>query len=307
MDAELSICTVSFHSATWLALNHALVTRLNPGAEVLWWVAENTPGDAAERLDPATDRFRVVPGAPFEPRPYAAGSYHHAAGLARLIPRVATRFLLVLDPDFFVVRRNWIREVLEHMKSAQVAVFGAPWHPSRFRKLRYQPCAHCTFFDLERVDRDGLDFSPDYECGSNRAPKREARSLWSRADPLRLAKRRRIGTSRDTGWRLQQRWATDPTLRVECLQPSFRPRLFQRIGDVCFPEALRLVPGRPGYFVSQSFADAGISGLEETDCEEFFWRGAPFGFHVRCHPIRTKRPGALEGLVLRVRHVLDGI
>lgn len=307
MDDHLSICTVSYESATWLALNRELVTLLNPNATFRWWVAENTPEGGPERLEPHTAGFDVAPGAPFEPRPYGAGSYHHAAGLARLLPHVESRFLLVLDPDFFIVRREWISEVLQYMVSAEVAVLGAPWHPSRVSKIRYLPCAHCTFLDLERVDLASLDFSPDYESGPEARPDEERRSRWSGVDPLRLAKRRRIGTSRDTGWRLQERWAHAPGLRVECLQPVFRPAPWKRAWEACFPEHLSLVPRRPGYFHRGSFADAGIPGLEGSGCEEFFWQGTPFGFHVRCHPIRLKRPETLEARIAQVRRVLKAI
>src|SRR4051812_26891820 len=36
------------------------------------------------------------------------GSFHHAAALAKALKLVKTRFVLIMDPDFFVLVRDWI-------------------------------------------------------------------------------------------------------------------------------------------------------------------------------------------------------
>ncbi|HEX2478593.1 MAG TPA: hypothetical protein VHK45_04895 [Geminicoccaceae bacterium] len=310
--AALTICTVSFDSWGWLVLHMALARRLAPEAELHWVVADNAPGGARPALPAGVD-VRVVPGAPFPDRPYAAGGYHHGAGLNATLAHVRTRHALFLDPDFFVVRPHWPGGVLAHMEERGLAFFGAPWHPRWVYKVRYFPCAHCLFVDGARVPLAALDFRPDYEEVPAHARRKEALPLRGRAlrhalgiiDPLRLRKRRLVATSRDTSWRIYDRYAQDPARPSECLQPVFDPGRTRAL-EVLLPDRLRLVPGRPGYFARAGFAARGLPDLAALGCEEFLWRDAPFGFHVRSQPKR-KVAGTVEHHQARLAGILDDI
>lgn len=104
-------------------------------------------------------------GQPLDPhKPNACrGSYQHAAALNQFLRdhAVRTPYLLILDPDFFIVRSNWIADVISHMSSRGLAFFGAPWHPKWYSKYRYFPCVHCMFIDARQIDCPELDFTPD--------------------------------------------------------------------------------------------------------------------------------------------------
>jgi hypothetical protein len=306
---ELTICSVSYRSRRWLELNRELTRRLNPGARLRWVVAENSPADSPERLPLHDDgELEVIEGAPVPQVAYGAASYHHGAGLDLTLPRIATRFALFLDPDFFIVRERWVGELLGHAREQKLALFGAPWHPGRLRKLRYFPCAHCLLVDLEQLPPASLDFAPGFDDPAAYAQSkgRGKRSALRKLDPLGIARRRTIGTSRDTGWRIYERWRREPALRVECLQPVFRPAHWRMWLERPLPDRLRLVPGRPGAFSERGFRELGWPDLASLDWEEFMWRGAPFAFHVRSHPKR-RDPAALEGHYARVRALVDGL
>ena len=308
----LTICTVSFDSWGWLVLHMAFARRLAPEAELHWVVADNAPGGTRPALPAGVD-VRVVPGAPFPDRPYAAGGYHHGAGLNATLAHVRTRHALFLDPDFFVVRPHWPSGVLAHMEERGLAFFGAPWHPRWVYKVRYFPCAHCLFVDGARVPLASLDFRPDYEEVPAHARRKESLPLRGRVlrqalrivDPLRLRKRRLVATSRDSGWRIYDRYARDPARRTECLQPVFAPggtRALERL----LPDRLRFVPGRPGYFARAGFAAHGLPDVAALGFEEFLWRDEPFGFHVRSQPKR-KAAGSVEHHQARVAGILEEI
>ncbi len=288
---ELTLCTVSYESAEWLRLNLDLVKQLNPGVRFHWLVAENSPPGSSGRLYRCEPGFEVFDGAEYEDRRYGSASYHHAAGL-NVITRIAsTRYLLILDPDFFIIRRNWIKDVIAYMRSRDVAILGAPWHPKRSSKFRYFPCAHCTFIDLHKIHRDRLDFSPDYEgdpawLGLREHPGSRLNAVIAR---LTLARRRRVGRARDTGWRLLHYHREHPSVKVECFQPVFKPRVVRRMLDLFFPDHLSLTPKRRGYFSKTGFAVHGFPDVQSNGWEEFLWNREPFGFHVRCYPIRQKK------------------
>jgi hypothetical protein len=311
--AALTICTVSFDSWGWLVLHMGLARRLAPEAELHWVVADNAPGSTRPALPAGVD-VRVVPGAPFPDRPYAAGSYHHGAGLNATLAHVRTRHALFLDPDFFVVRPHWPGGVLAHMEERGLAFFGAPWHPRWTHKVRYFPCAHCLFVDGARAPLASLDFRPDYEEVPGHARRKESLPLRGRAlrqvlriiDPLRLRKRRLVASSRDSSWRIYDRYARDPARPNECLQPVFDPGRTRAL-EVLLPDRLRLVPGRPGYFARAGFAARGLPDLAALGCEEFLWRDEPFGFHVRSQPKQKAAAGSVEHSRARIAGLLDDI
>jgi hypothetical protein len=314
--APLTICSVSFHGAPYLNLSEKLTRVLNPGEAVKRWVVvENTPAGEASRVRKSDSRFDLLPGVkPVEGK--GKGSYQHGKALNRALAGIDTRFLLLLDPDFFIVQRDWICRVLAHMEKRRLSFFGAPWHPRWYRKWRYFPCAHCLFIDLERVDVAELDFRPDI----TRQPSpyvsmfhAELEWMWARGEKLSAWKRilrhprialeedrlRRliIGTSRDTGYKVCERFSRRPGVRYEAVVPVYRPRrdrlvpppdvradtrsIFRECLERFRPDWLSFIPKRRGSFRRRGFARFGLPDFYRQGYEEFLWRGAPFGVHLR--------------------------
>lgn len=308
-EPSITICSVSFKSRPWLEINQELTSQLNHGTEFIWLVAENSPPESELSLTPEDSRFQVHPGADFERRVYASGSYHHGRAMNLLPQRIKTRFALFCDPDYYIVKVGWIQEVLEHMATRKLAVFGAPWHPKWVYKNRYFPCVHCMFVDLERVAINELDFEPDYARipghARNSADDHHAHAWGKLPDPLKFRKRRYVGTSRDVSWRIATRLGAVPDLGVECLQPVFHPRgeRLARSIDWALPDRLALVPKKRNYYSPRGFRDHGLPDLEARGWEEFLWHDEPFGFHVRLQP-KLKAEGTLDRHLDEVKEVL---
>lgn len=162
MPSSLTICTVSFNSASFIQLNYDFIRRLNPGAEFEFLVVDNTPEKKREaRIVPESVPYSVYPGveADVTNETFPKGD-HHGRALNKVIREVKTRYALILDPDFFIVRPNWIEDVLTHMKQKSLAFFGAPYSPRYPQKYRYFPTVMCVFIDLEQVNKDALNFRP---------------------------------------------------------------------------------------------------------------------------------------------------
>ena len=70
------------------------------------------------------------------------GSLNHGICLNRIIPIIKTRFVLFIDPDFFVLKKNWIEQLIIFMKKEKISILGVPWHPKWFIKYRFFPCSH---------------------------------------------------------------------------------------------------------------------------------------------------------------------
>src|SRR6185436_16756142 len=90
-------------------------------------------------------------------------SANHAAGLNKALDHVATRYVLFLDPDFFLVREKWITDAVAHMQTRRLSFFGAPYHPDRYYEYRYFPSILCMLVDLEQVPRSRLNFAPEVD------------------------------------------------------------------------------------------------------------------------------------------------
>jgi hypothetical protein len=303
-ETAITVCTVSFHNAPHLRLNWALADALNrEEARIDWVVAENTPPHSDDRLDPGDQRFKVIEGVGPEHSP----NFQHTLALHKCFDFVTTRFLLVLDPDFYIVRPNWVRTVTEHMQRHALAFLGVPWHPRFSDKYRYFPAVHCFFVDLDRIDIKELDFRP-MRSDSRETPS-VARSSWL-TRKLGLDARRKDFT--DTGTRLYHRFAHGTGARYECALPvfrlpddapirrSWRIRLLERF----LPDDLCYLPKRRDSYADSGLRELGFLACAPRDWEEFMWASAPLGFHVRRNARRAERDAQRELLALQ-RAVAD--
>lgn len=294
VSRQLTICSVSFGCRLYLDLNWRLTRRTNPQARINWLVMDNAMEGDEERMPDTDGRFRILAGFPREGwRP----NCHHARALNELIKRVETRFLLILDPDFFILREQWMEEVLNHMDATGLCFFGAQWHPDAYWKPRYFPAPHCMFIDLGKVDRDALDFMPaDCPGGSRRHPAMEkfsslVASMRQHDRYLRLIDRILVGRTRDTGYRTREILGRTENGKVECLQAvsATRPGRSVRWLDRLVPDRFSLTPKRRGYASNRSFGERRYPfDFHQYGWEEFLWKGRPFGFHVRRYVKRKK-------------------
>lgn len=326
----LTICTVSFHSKRYLELNWELTRYLNPSKQITWVVIENTPPGSDDSLGLETDRFHVFSGYEIDLGKWCPASYHHGIALNKALGLVNTRFLLVLDPDFYIVKQNWMTEVIQYMQANDLASFGAPWHPKWLRKHRYFPCVHCIFIDLAQIDIDTLDFTPGQDDrGEDESILANGRDFRKRSSFPTLKRRittfvhhlarlglgviyndlqnrKGIGSQQDTGYHLYQQFGHSDQFRSECVIPVYRPdaegpvqstRFVSKLLDRLLPDHLSYLPKQPGYYTQVTFRELGYADLRIYGCEEFMWQNAPFGFHLR-HYRRGNRNTDHENVAL---------
>ncbi len=278
----LSIISVKYGSSVWIEQNLELIQHLNPDSNCNFFVVNN---DSDPSFKPSPE-IQVLPAVP---RVLQAdkGSYHHAAALNSAVPLVKTRFLLILDPDFYVIRSNWIEAVLHNMQALGLACFGSTWHPRWTYQYRYFPSVHFMLFDLKKIPLETMDFTPD--IGVNWWDKTLSRSKI----PTSLKTILQIGTFRDTGSRVQRRYRK---IKTECLQPHFDAQSASSGFGVLekmalhLPDRFSLIPKRKNYFTTQSFLRQTSPYAYRQQWEEFFWQDEPFGFHLRL----VGRESALE-------------
>lgn len=260
MNDSLTICLVSYRSASLLDLNLSLTRELNHAENFHWLIVDNN-GDFPNGAPQGERNIQVIPGDPCVNQGRLKGSYHHAQALNKGLESVSTRFLLVLDPDFFIFRRDWVKTLLAHMIAQNLSFFGAPYYPDLTWKRRYFPTVSCMLIDLEKVGRGRLDFTPELDelhilKGYSTStligiiigiiPPRVKnykntvladvawsilRSRWVAA-PLSVLFPKRFSAdtnfSRDTGFKIQDSFSRDPAHKVEMLVPAYVNDLFTK-------------------------------------------------------------------------------
>lgn len=318
---DLTVCTVFIsRDVPYVQLGLKLITELNPQNDWKWLLVDNSQDSSGAARELAADRCVIIDGAESDEGipEWCRGSYQHAAGFNKASSYLGTRFVLFLDPDFYIVRQGWIDEVLGHMVKHDLSFFGAPYHPKWFRKYRYFPTGVCLFVDLSKVSAESLDFTPDLvrnaaQLGQGsghkatsvrrRAPFR--RRLLSRVAGiaqtdlhlkakrhLHLIGRGGIGSKRDTGYEIFQRYHQKRGVFYECTVPVYRPRseflgpkhafsARSRVVERVLPDRWCFFPKRRDYYSQTGFRELGFSDPGSRGWEEFLWQGKPFGFHLR--------------------------
>lgn len=265
------------------------------------------------------------------------GSYHHAESLGLALEGADTRFVIVMDPDFYVIRRDWIRDILGHMNDRGLALFGAPWSPRWRQKVRYVAAPHLMVIDREKLPLHREILAPDLIAGGRRfgsALWSEFAAAWPGARrtalaqllrrPIRaiwedLRQRSEIGSARDTGHGLAQAFAGNPALTMELCQPVFSPGRdgfmppdvtplqANRLVESILPDRLSYIPKRRGFVSRSGFAERGLPDFRDLGWEEFLWRDAPFAFHIRGELNRPSEHGADGDLRRGLDTILRGV
>jgi hypothetical protein len=202
-DAQITLVTVVIEKHyPYIQDQLDLIDALNPGADFKLLVVDNA-AHAGGGLTSPDPRVQLIPG--FDPAPLpleGRGSYHHALALNQAVPLVGTRYMLVMDPDFFVIRPGWIDACISYVRTRDLGFFGAPWHYLSYRKWRYFPCVHFLLVDLHRTPAAELDFTP--AIVEDRRWLNSPAARWLKKHLPRLYNRSLVESRRDTGWRLRR-------------------------------------------------------------------------------------------------------
>ncbi|OGF77247.1 hypothetical protein A3H04_00800 [Candidatus Giovannonibacteria bacterium RIFCSPLOWO2_12_FULL_43_11c] len=294
---ELTICTVSYGHKKLIEANIDLFKKYNSEVDVSWIIVEN----ASQNMD----RFEigkfsnvdVLSGLERHESRIASGSYHHASGLNIAVKEAKTRFVLVLDPDFFIINKNWAADVINHMKENDLVFFGVPYNPKRYLKYRYFPCIHCLFIDTEKISKNEINFAPQYakELHGQKNKKKTKTGFFSllKSHARIILKRSQvIGSSRDTGYALYEKYGKSNSAKSECVAPVFKlkaskikPTYLASMPNLLLekilPDRLCYIPKNPGYYTQNGFKELDYPDFYGNDWDEFIWKGKPFGFHVQ--------------------------
>ena len=310
------------------ALVEAEIAQASDPGEVSDYIPEAVvfKGYKPKQLAPQFEAMFGESIAGVEPRVYKyLASYLHAAGLNIALRESKTRFSIVLDPDFYVVKENWIERILEKMQAENLAVFGAPWNPRWYQKFRSFPCSHLMVIDHEKIPFTLNLLSPELVRPGPKFVSQIMIELSRLRDPRALSRKRRgfakmlvqnarslpledwrqrktIGASHDTGYKLAERARGDSAINYAMATPVFDPGIegfhpevvfpWQRapIVEWFYPPGRRYMPPQNTYSRT-GFLERGCPNFRVLNWEEFLLDDKPFAFHVRGELQRGKTLG----------------
>ncbi len=287
---ELTIVIVSYQSGEFIRQNIELINGINSSRIAKIIIVDN----AHESLDAKIDLPNTIVISGAHRCDGETASDHHHAGIQLGINHVESKYLLILDPDFYIIRKEWIQDILSFMQSQNIAILGAPWHPQHFVKWRYFPCSHCLFIDTEKIPICEVDLSPGFTQEFPLQAKLVQRSIITRGyqGVLRRIFRKRaasIGHSRDTGYALFMRYSCSTKIQMAMFQPVWRKVGLKKLCEYLLPDFLSYVPKRRNYYTNQGMEKFGLPDCQQYAWEEFLWEDQPWGFHIRCYPKKSLR------------------
>lgn len=261
MSKKLTILIVSGPNDEILVQENVnLIKKLNQNSEYDIFIVDN--GAVAQQ--PAGIKVDVgapvLPGVPqdIEVLPICRGSYQHSSALNHFIRThtVTTPYFLVLDPDFYIIRREWISEITAKMEEQNLSFFGSVWHPRWFKKYRNFPSVHCLMVNSRLVPLANLNFTPDsMRFADKKMDKEESRASKAMKKSQKLAKsgkgqsllrhifmkiksilifapsllnafyrnfilgRKLISSSLDTGYLIEKKYSLDKSVKYGLLTP----------------------------------------------------------------------------------------
>ena len=200
-------------------------------------------------------------------------------------------FVIFIDPDFYVLRKDWVRERIKILSSG-VIFAGAGYHPKHVTSYKNFPTPFFLCFDTNSVDVNDFDFYPDpnqTEELPGAYPKPNfIRRLHGRFSRLLLPVTSeitwRVKESRDTGFALQQKFARSKYFcfkvavkKEDAFMPLFlRSKLGRFLESSIFGKSrFSLMP------LKSNYTEISNSSVTNFIWDEYMFQQEIFAFHVR--------------------------
>ena len=301
MDS-ITICTVCTDDFDILNKNISY-TEKNNKINIKWLVTINQYFPNKEKHLNIKSNIKFIKG--FPEGEIESISLDHSIGLNKTINFISTRYAVFLDPDFFILKKNSIIDVLDYMKENDLSLFGVPWHPKWHNKYRYFPCSHCLFLDLIKIEPKNIDFRPTLVRWNRDI---NFIGMKQKTNPLKNLIKAIFGKSiinvisyltynrksnnwdGDTCSRLYIKYFFDKNIKYEMPKPIFIIKYdwliplnwsLNKLIECFLSESLCYFPKKNDFIKFDNSFGIFVSSF---NFESFFWKEKYFGFHIRGYP-----------------------
>ncbi len=241
----ITVVSVNYKSAGYIRFNEWLLKATKSAQRQLnWLILNNTPGQTDAEELPQGDAIEVVNSSIFSEHShdkinpaFSPRSTQHGLGLNELVPQIKTKYGLILDPDCFLLQRNWDTILINALEQTGASLIGAPYHPSRSYKYGLNfPMVTFMFFKTADFVPLNIDFRPgkypDFDSVLFR------NKLLRRFFYLQKWK--------DTGWRTMPAFRKNKLKAISFDAPFLRPKkekgFREKVADFLLPERYHYLP-----------------------------------------------------------------
>jgi hypothetical protein len=223
-------------------------------------------------------------------------SLYHARGLKIGLNSVKTRYLLIIDPDAYVIEKNWCEKLINYMKDNNLSFMGAPYHLRDFEKIRNFPTTYFLLIDLNKINIKTLNFMPPAKKYFTKEKDKKViisdygiiKNLLRMYAYLvgKITKdhqRYYIGSIGDTSYSFYKNFSK-LNLRYKLLKPVVKKKDFtlsKRILDKFFPDFLSYIPNDKNLYSENGFIEHKFPDFHSLRCQEFMFDEKPFLVHLR--------------------------
>ncbi len=146
---KIEIIFVSYKNKSLIEFNKKLILKNNPNLTIKFSIYENS------------DNLYGYKGISKDPTdPISPASYQHAKTLQLALWNSSCKDIFIIDPDFFIIKKNFFNIFLNTNK---FDIVGSDWHPRWINKKRnILNCVHFLYFNLNKVSKYHINFLPEY-------------------------------------------------------------------------------------------------------------------------------------------------
>lgn len=150
---SIDIYIVSYNHEDFICRSILLAQKQNPQANINWYIGvTGNPEDFAQIVDDPT--VKIFSDIHFEK------DNQHMRCMYYLISNYGdSRYKLILDPDFFLIQDDWVRQCIDEVDSGNFGCIATQWHPS-WRKQKWGLAPHFLFYDAEKIFVKRKDLFP---------------------------------------------------------------------------------------------------------------------------------------------------
>jgi len=306
---SLDIITVISYDRHYFNLNHEITKKLNDYPHN-WIVVENYSKEKHGAFDPDKKKIkiedvnikylkgidqdslntRIIKKKNLSYSLNPQRSIFHSKGLSIGIKNSKSKYLLIIDPDFFVIKKNWIKNIIEFMEKKNIDLFSSPYHPVKDWIKPFIPSVYFMILNTEKIKKNNLDFSPPEVNEILNKKKILKQNLFENdfifywvlliSFLFRDKYRYQIRKLGDVGHNLLNFKEAKLYLTSPAISKIRDLKLNRLILDKFLPDRYRLIQ-KNSNFSFKTFKDFNYYDFRELGCQEYFWQKEPFAFHLR--------------------------
>ena len=160
---QIAFLSVIYNNYEILNKNLKLVNSLNNNIDITFYIIDNSDEKNKSKIH-ENEKINYYTNEKYPKNNFKKNSFHHAYaldyGLKKLIEsKNQYDFLIVSDPDYFLLGKNWIYNLCNFMNNESINIMGSPWGVKWRNKYKNFPCIQFSIYD-DNTFRNIQTFAP---------------------------------------------------------------------------------------------------------------------------------------------------